>query len=158
MGSGKSTAGKKIAAALNFRFIDMDKLIEEDSSRTISMIFQEKGEEVFREYEHDALNKILELDNIVVATGGGAPCFFDNMEQMNNNGITIYLKGDPGILTNRLLKAKTERPLIKGKSKEELAKYIREKLTEREKYYLQAQYIVDAKNLNTEEIIKLLKK
>lgn len=157
MGCGKSSVGEKIAGRLDIIFVDMDKVIEESNSTAINRIFEEQGEKTFREFEQNALHQILELDDVVVATGGGAPCFFNNMELMNKNGITVYMKGEPEFLANRLLNAKSERPLIKGKSKEELIGFIKEKLKEREEYYLRAQHTVNAKDLKTEEIIKLLK-
>jgi shikimate kinase len=153
MGSGKSTAGKKLAAKLGFDFIDLDKFIEQETGKTIPEIFLEKGEAEFRALEHNALKKIITMENVVVACGGGTPCYYGNMELMNNNGTTIYLKMSADSLTSRLIKAKDKRPLIDNKSEEELRSFINENLEKREDIYHQAQYIVKGKNLNVDELV-----
>lgn len=153
MGSGKSTAGKKLAAKLGFEFIDLDKFIEKETGKTIPEIFSEKGEGEFRALENNALKKLITMENIVVSCGGGTPCYYGNMELMNNNGITIYLKMSADALASRLLKAKDQRPLIEGKTEEELRNYITEHLEKREDIYHQAQYIVKGKNLNVDELV-----
>lgn len=153
MGSGKSTAGKKLAAKLGFEFIDLDKFIEQETGKTIPEIFAEKGESEFRALEHNALKKLINKEKIVVACGGGTPCYYGNMELMNNNGTTIYLKMSADTLTSRLLNAKDKRPLIENKSEEELRNYITEHLEKREDIYHQAHYIVKGKNLNVDELV-----
>jgi shikimate kinase len=153
MGSGKSTAGKKLAVKLDFEFIDLDKFIESECGLTISEIFAEKGENEFRALEHNALKKLLTKDNVVIACGGGTPCYYGNMELMNNNGITIYLKMSAAGLASRLLKAKSPRPLIENKTEEQLQDYITEQLEKREDVYHQAQYTVKGKNLNVDELV-----
>jgi shikimate kinase len=153
MGSGKSTAGKKLAAKLGFDFIDLDKFIEQETGKTIPEIFLEKGEAEFRALEHNALKKIITMENVVVACGGGTPCYYGNMELMNNNGTTIYLKMSADSLASRLIKAKDKRPLIDNKSEEELRSFINENLEKREDIYHQAQYIVKGKNLNVDELV-----
>lgn len=153
MGSGKSTAGKKLAAKLGFEFIDLDKFIETECGQTISEIFAEKGENEFRALEHNALKKLINKNNIVVACGGGTPCYYGNMELMNNNGITIYLKMSAEALASRLIKAKDRRPLIEGKTEDELKNFINEHLEKREDIYHQAQYIVKGKNLDVDELV-----
>ncbi|MCW3071986.1 MAG: shikimate kinase [Bacteroidetes bacterium] len=156
MGSGKSTAGKKLAMKLGFEFIDLDKFIEAECGQTISSIFAEKGENEFRALEHNALKKLVTKENIVVACGGGTPCYYGNMELMNNNGTTIYLKMSADSLASRLLKAKDKRPLIENKTEEELRKYITEHLEKREDIYHQAQYIVKGKNLDIDELVEFV--
>ncbi|HEX8517107.1 MAG TPA: shikimate kinase [Bacteroidia bacterium] len=156
MGSGKSTAGKKLAAKLNFEFIDLDKLIESDCGQTIEEIFADKGENEFRALEHNALKKLLQKDNAVIACGGGTPCYYGNMELMNNNGITIYLKMSAQSIATRLLKAKDKRPLIENKSEAELKEYITAHLEKREDIYHQAQYTVKGKNLNIDELVEFV--
>jgi shikimate kinase len=153
MGSGKSTAGKKLASKLNFEFIDLDKFIESECGQTISEIFDEKGENEFRAMEHNALKKLITKDNLVIACGGGTPCYYGNMELMNNNGITIYLKMSAESLASRLLHAKGIRPLIENKTEPELRDYITEHLEKREDIYHQAQYIVKGKNLDVDELV-----
>jgi shikimate kinase len=156
MGSGKSTAGKKLAAKLGFEFIDLDKFIEHETGKTIPEIFLKKGEGEFRALENNALKKLVTRENVVVACGGGTPCYYGNMELMNNNGITIYLKMSADSLATRLLNAKTKRPLIENKSEEELKNFIGEHLEKREDTYHQAQYIVKGKNLNVDELVEFV--
>ncbi|MBN1822562.1 MAG: shikimate kinase [Prolixibacteraceae bacterium] len=156
MGCGKSTLGRKLANKLNIPFVDMDHYIEERNYKTVPQIFAEDGEEAFRLKEQKALHELSEFTNVVIATGGGAPCFFDNMELMNKSGKTIYLNIDPKILAYRLMHSKTERPLIKGKSKEELISFIDETLKKRNEFYSQAQYEVTEPDLPVEEILEII--
>lgn len=159
MGCGKSTMGRQLAQRLNHCFIDLDKYIEERNFRTIPTIFAEEGEEGFRLCEKKALEEIADFENLVVASGGGAPCFFDNMELMNRTGVTIYIAPPTEILVERLQKSKTERPLIKGKSPEELARFIDENLEKRAPFYEKASIIIrDQHNLEVEHILQLLEK
>jgi shikimate kinase len=153
MGSGKSTAGKKLAAKLGFEFIDLDKFIESETGKTIPEIFADKGENEFRALENNALKKLITREHVVVACGGGTPCYYGNMELMNNNGTTIYLKMSADSLASRLINAKDKRPLIQNKSEEELRTYINEHLEKREDIYHQAHYIVKGKNLNVDELV-----
>jgi len=113
MGSGKSTTGKKLASGLGWSFVDLDKKIEEETGRKIPEIFSKQGEEYFREVERRVLRAMESLSEVVISTGGGAPCYHDNMEHMLGNGITIYLKLTPVQLKQRLAVSKGERPLIK---------------------------------------------
>lgn len=156
MGSGKSTAGKKLATKLGFEFIDLDKFIESECGQTIEEIFKEKGENEFRALENNALKKLVTKDNVVIACGGGTPCYYGNMELMNNNGITIYLKMSAETLASRLSEAKDKRPLIENKSESELKSFITEHLEKREDIYHQAQYTVKGKNLNIEELVEFV--
>jgi shikimate kinase len=153
MGSGKSSAGKKLASKLEFDFIDLDKYIEQETGKTIPDIFLEKGEAEFRALEHNALKKLVTREHVVIACGGGTPCYYGNMELMNNNGTTIYLKMSADALASRLLNAKDKRPLLQYNSEEELKSFITEHLEKREDIYHQAQYIVKGKNLNVDELV-----
>jgi shikimate kinase len=158
MGSGKSTVGRKLAEALNLQFIDLDNFIEERNFKTIPEIFAAVGEEGFRKVEQSALHEVSEFENVVVATGGGAPCFFDNMELIKRTGISIYLNGTPRILAERLMNSKTERPLIKGKSKAELIQFIDDTLHKRNHWYKQADYEIRFDHdIQTSEVLKVLK-
>jgi len=157
MGCGKTTAGKKLAQELNLTFLDLDFYIEQKYNKKIREIFENQGEDKFRQLEQSALISILESDNIIVATGGGTPCFSNNMELMNNNGYTVYIKLDPEKLAKRLETLDASRPLLKNKTGKQLLDYISDTLTVREKYYLQSKSIVDGNNINMCEIVKLLK-
>lgn len=156
MGSGKSTLGSKLARKIQYNFVDMDALIEETAGMTVPGIFKELGEEVFRKWEHDILLELCSKERVVISTGGGAPCHDPMMQIMNDHGATIYIKLSPEALKNRLQNSKNERPLIKGKTDEDLLDYIRLKLTEREHYYKQADYTVDGMDLDTDALIEVL--
>lgn len=151
MGSGKTTVGKRLARSLSLSFLDLDAYIENKYCKTLSTLFTEKGEEGFRKIEGTALREVAEFENIVISTGGGTPCFLDNMEVMNRAGTTIYLESHPEDLAARLLASKTVRPLIAGKSKEELVPFITEHLTGRECYYNKAQIIYHTDRMITKE-------
>ncbi|HKM93288.1 MAG TPA: shikimate kinase [Prolixibacteraceae bacterium] len=142
MGSGKSMVGKELAQKLNLHFIDMDDYIEERNCKSIPQIFADDGEEGFRKLEQKALHELSEFENVVIATGGGAPCFFDNMEVIKRSGRSIYLKASARIIAERLKESKIERPLIKGKTEQELILFIDQTLNKREKWYEQADVII----------------
>lgn len=146
MGCGKSTIGRKVAEKLGISFVDLDKYIEERYFKSVPVIFAEEGEERFREKERISLLEVSQFENVVVGTGGGAPCFFDNMEVMNNNGVTVYIAPDTDVLAARLLKSKTERPLIVGKSREELILFINNALVIRVPFYEKAKIIIRGEN------------
>lgn len=156
MGCGKSTLGRRLSKYLSLQFVDMDHYIEERNYKTIPQIFAEDGEAEFRKTERKALEELSEFTDIVIATGGGAPCFFDNMDLMNKTGKTIYLNIHPKILADRLLKSKTERPLIKGKSREELVAFIDETLNKRNEFYTQAKYQITQPDLDLEDVKEML--
>ena len=146
MGCGKSTIGRKVAELLGISFVDLDKYIEERYFKSVPAIFAEEGESGFREKERIALHEVSQFENVVIGTGGGAPCFFDNMEVMNNNGLTIYIAPDTEVLAARLLKSKTERPLIAGKSPEQLIAFINNALQNRAPFYEKAKIIIRGEN------------
>src|SRR5215510_8108006 len=112
MGSGKSTLAEKLSELMDVSFIDLDSKIEESEGKSVNEIFKERGEEYFRSLEAEALRKTARVRDAIIATGGGAPCFNDNMEWMNENGVTVYLKAEPGELYHRLLKERETRPLL----------------------------------------------
>ncbi len=146
MGCGKSTIGRKLSDLLGISFVDLDKYIEERYFKSVPAIFAGEGEKGFREKERISLHEVSQFENVVVGTGGGAPCFFDNMEVMNRNGITIYIAPDTEVLATRLIKSKTERPLIEGKSHEELILFINDALLKRAPFYEKAKIIIRGEN------------
>jgi len=162
MGSGKTTIGSLLAQKLDYSFIDLDHYIEKRVVKKITDIFDEKGEDGFRELEHKMLLEVSMLENVVISTGGGAACFHNNMDLMNETGLSIYLKLSTPTLVNRLQKAKDFRPLIKDKTDEELVIFIDKTLETREKYYLQATLVIDNDDKNPTnvcaEIISILHK
>ncbi|MFC5271264.1 shikimate kinase [Adhaeribacter terreus] len=146
-GAGKSTLGRALAAHLNRKFIDLDKVIEENSGQTIPGIFEEKGERYFRELEAEALKTVsFSGEKLMIATGGGTPCFYENMAFMNTHGLTIYLKTSPEILADRLIQTDlAERPLLKNKSKSLIINYLQETLHKRATFYGQAGIIFESR-------------
>ncbi len=143
MGSGKSTAGKKLASLKGWKFIDLDSMIEEKEESSITELFERKGEEYFRMTEAECLREIGSSDGLVVACGGGTPCYHGNMDYMNNNGITVYLEMSPRALASRLSQAKHSRPLIAGLTDSDMESYISEALDERKEYYEKAKIKFD---------------
>lgn len=158
MGSGKTTLGHELAARLGLSFIDLDKYIEERNYKTVPQLFSEFGEEEFRRRESKALKEVSEFIDVVVATGGGTPCFFKNMELMNSTGITLFLDIDIPTLVERLQKSKTDRPLIQGKSKEELIEFIHEMMKKRLPFYKMAQVRVPYSDIILEEVLEKIQK
>ena len=148
MGSGKTTVGRQLALALGVSFYDLDWYIEMRYRRSVAQIFRESGEEVFREMERNMLHEAAEFENVVLSCGGGTPCFFDNMQYMNSLADTVYLKACPEVLAAHLKMARVERPLIKGKTEDELLAYIRESLAAREPFYAQAKHTLDVNLLD----------
>ena len=143
MGSGKTTLGKLLAARLGYSFIDMDTHIEEKKFKSVAQIFEEKGEPEFRLIEQQCLHEVAEFENAIISTGGGAPCFFDNMEFMNARGITIYLQLSPAELTQRLESSHANlRPLLANRKGAELQRFIARGLAAREPFYTQATFVV----------------
>jgi shikimate kinase len=157
MGSGKSTAGKKLASLLDWSFTDLDNKIEEHAGKTIPEIFSSLGEIAFREIESEVLRSLKDQTNAVISTGGGTPCYADNMDYMLETGLTIYLKLTPGQLRSRLSESSTERPLIKGLDKDQLQEFIEDKLAYREKWYSQAEITVEGIDLDISLINTLIK-
>lgn len=143
MGCGKSYMGKGLAEKLGWDFLDMDDYLEANEGMTISQIFAEGGETLFRQLERNYLHATYDFTKTIIATGGGAPCFFDNVDWMNENGQTIYLKTPVSILVNRLEKETAHRPLLAGKTTNALHQFITKKLAERSLFYEQAATIFE---------------
>ena len=142
MGSGKSYCGQRLAQSLKLPFVDLDDYLERQAGRSISTIFAESGEAHFRLLEQTALREVGQQKDTVIATGGGTPCFFDNLDWMNQQGITIYLQASVDLLLKRLETEITHRPLLQGKTKAELRTFIHKKLAERSSFYERASVIL----------------
>ncbi len=152
MGSGKTYMGKMLAQQLDYVFVDMDALIEKKYHKAVSQIFAEMGEDKFREIERECLHEVADFEKTVISTGGGAPCFFDNMDYMNSHGFTVYLKLSPEQLVTRLESSRAgKRPLLGNRKGEDLRLFIEEGLVAREPFYSQAQLIVSGTD---EEMMK----
>ena len=155
MGSGKTTYGRAAAKALGLSFLDLDIYIEERFFKSVSDIFAEKGEDGFRKIEQHMLHEAAMFEDVLIACGGGTPCFFDNMDFMNAEGTTVYLKSSAETLVDNLKNARQNRPLLRDKTETELLQYIRENLEKREPFYLQAQKTIDCDD-QPENVIKKL--
>ena len=157
MGSGKSTFGAELAKILGYSFTDLDTSIEEKAGKSIAEIFEKDGEEAFRKIEQDALKETEKLKDHVISTGGGTPCFFDNMAWMNAHGKTVYIKLFDSELYKRLSDDDKERPLLKDIDEEELRGFIYKTLRQRAYWYHQAQIIIDGTQISAELLAEKLK-
>ena len=153
MGIGKTTFGRALAKSLNLTFYDLDWYIASRRRKTITEIFEEEGAEAFRDIERNMLHEVAEFEDVVISCGGGTPCFYDNMEYMNQQAVTIYLKADLDFILNHLQDSKNQRPLLKGKTEAELRDFVSEQLPEREKYYMQAKHIIELSDILGKEKI-----
>ena len=161
MCAGKTTVGKALAKELGRTFYDLDWYVEERFHKKVPQIFAEEGEARFRDLERRMLHEVAEFENIVLSCGGGTPCHFDNMDYMNSVAETYYLKATPETLIQHIAISRGERPLLKGKSPEELREFVSTQLAEREPYYEKAQHIVDINVLDSfdkiTDIVSLIK-
>ena len=153
MCSGKTTLGRAFALKMGLQFIDMDWYIEGRFHKTVKQIFAELGEDAFREMERKMLHEVGDFENVMISTGGGTACFFDNVQYMNQQGQTVYMKADVETLFNRLLIGKAKRPLLMNKTDEEMKQYITEQLAHREQFYSQATYVFDSNRLESRKQI-----
>lgn len=147
MGAGKTTLGRAFAKAMNLSFIDQDWYIEERFHKSVSTLFQEKGEEAFRELERQMLHEIAAFEDVIISTGGGTPCFFDNMDFMNQQGDTVFLNASQEVLFRRLKVASHSRPILQGKKEDELKLFIADALEKRLPFYQQSKYTFKADGL-----------
>ncbi|MCK5857277.1 MAG: shikimate kinase [Bacteroidales bacterium] len=156
MGSGKTTVGKKLSRSMSYDFVDLDVQIEQSIGMSINDYFQKKGEESFRELEHKELHKCFKLENTVISLGGGTPCYFDNLEQINQHGISVYIKMSAVSLSSRLQNAKSPRPLVKGLSDGELFEFVQHQLGERERFYNKSHLLIKGESLKIPELLNLI--
>lgn len=154
MASGKSTAGNLLAERLSLDFIDLDGFIEEKAGKTVAEIFELEGEKSFRKKEKESLEILLAKDNIVIAAGGGTPCFFENMQWISDKALSVYLKTEAEELYQRLSeqKIRKKRPLLKGHRN--LLDFIRKSLSEREPFYLKADLVIEVGGKKVKEIVE----
>lgn len=158
MGCGKTTMAKKMASRIGYRCVDIDSVFAKKLGISVADFIIAQGEEEFRIQEREILNTIVTQKHQVVATGGGTPCFFDNINLMNNHGISIYLKMTPAALTSRLAVSVAQRPLLNDVPAGELEAHIDKMLGKREMFYRQAHHTVEALGLKPEDLLLLLRK
>jgi shikimate kinase len=155
MGAGKTYWGKVLSKKLEVPYFDLDELIENSEGKKVLEIFAASGEEYFREKERNILHEVTEKNpSMLVSCGGGAPCFFDNIEFMNDNGITVWMNVPFEILLGRLRKSKEKRPLLKDLNDEQLKTYIVKKSAARKMYYEQAKVKIDECEIDVDNFIK----
>ena len=153
---GKTTIGKELAKRRGQMFYDLDWYIEERFRKRVPQIFAEEGEEAFRKKERNMLHEVAEFENVVVSCGGGTPCFFDNIDYMNQAAEVIYLKASPKTILSHLKISKGKRPLLEGMTPEELQAFVTDQLKMREDFYLRARHVVDVDVLDSAEKINRL--
>lgn len=151
MGSGKSTLGRALGDATGLDFIDLDIYIERRFHANIRDIFASKGEQEFRNIEQRMLKEVSEFEDVIIACGGGTPCFFDNIDIMNQAGVTVFLNASHERLLERLKLGRRRRPLIASKTDQELSDYITESLNSRLPHYTKAAETFSADRLDTVE-------
>jgi shikimate kinase len=156
MSSGKTTVGRYLARKTDMEFIDIDEAFENRFKMSITSFFDLFGEAKFRELEHQILLDCLKNEHAIIATGGGTPCFFDNMQLINNNGISVYLKLHPNSIVSRLLHTKKQRPLLKNLKPDELAEYVNQQIAYREDFYQQSNFIFTLENKKPIDVYNLL--
>lgn len=155
MGSGKSYWGRRLSEKLQLPFFDLDEQVEASEGKTINEVFSEKGEEYFRLLEKDTLHILTEShDSFVMATGGGTPCYFNNIDYMNAAGITLWINTPLELIHERLLKEKNHRPLIKEIDTVQLKGYIQKKFSDRKIYYEQAEVVVEEDSKSLDKIVE----
>ena len=155
MGAGKTTIGKALGKEMGIPFYDLDWYIESRMRKKVSEIFEERGEEGFRQIEHNMLHEVAEFEDVIISCGGGTPCFFDNIDYMNRQGDVVYLKTEPETIYKHLKMSKNDRPLLRGKTEEELLAFIHEQLAQREPFDSKANHTVDVSLMDSYEKVNL---
>ena len=152
MASGKSRVGRILAARLKWPVLDLDQVIEERTGQSIEELFEVHGESHFRALEFEAMQELLQMNNLIIATGGGTPCHHDLITNMIDTGLTIYLKVVPKVLAKRLMKDEVVRPLLTDLTPEAMEDSLRELISKRKAVYERASYHVNA-NGSAEEVV-----
>ena len=155
MGAGKTTIGHALAKTLGLPFYDLDWYIETRMHRSVKQLFDERGEDGFRRIEHNMLHEVAEFENVIISCGGGTPCFFDNIDYMNRQADVVYLKANPDVLYEHLKMGRSVRPLLLGKSPDEVRQFIVEQLAKREPFYSKAHHTLDINLLDNHEKIDI---
>lgn len=154
MGAGKTTVGRALSKAIGVPFYDLDWYIEQRMRRSVRQLFDERGEEGFRRVERNMLHEVAEFEEVILSCGGGTPCFFDNMEYLNRQGETVYLKAAPDVLYAHLRMGRAVRPLLLDKTPDEVRAFIQEQLVAREPYYYEAKHVIDVSLLDNRQKIQ----
>lgn len=156
MGAGKSGVAKRLSARMGWQCCDTDAMFEEKYRISINDFFAKYGQDLFRKLESEILHTTAQMDKVIVATGGGTPCFFDNMKWMNDNGLTVFLSMSPKSAAVRLSQTKKKRPLTQGLSGDEMLHFVEQQYEQRLPFYTQAQMTFKAENCDVEGIANTL--
>ena len=156
MGAGKTTAARRLAQRLGWEVADTDALFEEKYKSSVCDFFNKYDEPLYRKLESEVLKETENLENVVVSTGGGTACYFDNIDWMNQHGLTVFLRISEKAVVNRLLHAKRKRPLAEGKSETELTAFVNQHYSSRLPFYEQAKITVTAEDLDLDNLIQLI--
>jgi len=157
MASGKTRTGRKLARLLDYSFNDTDDLFESKYKITIHDFFDKYGEDLFRQLEQKVLLETRDLDNTVISTGGGTPCFFDNMEFIRDSGISVYLKLPAPALASRLKVVRKKRPLLKGMTAAQVNEFVEVQLKEREEFYSRADIVAEGNCPDIAEVVRRIR-
>lgn len=155
MGSGKTNWGQLLGEKLSLPFFDLDEQVASHAGKSIPQVFADDGEEHFRMLEKEVLYIITEShESFIMACGGGSPCYFNNIEYMNQSGTTVWINTAIPVLFDRLVKEKDKRPLIRDLSDEQLLGFIARKFADRKIYYEQAAIRIDEEPVQLERLIE----
>lgn len=157
MGAGKTTTARRLAHQLGWEVADTDALFEEKYKISVNDFFNKYDEPLYRKLESAVLKETENLENVVVATGGGTACYFDNMEWMNSHGLTVFMRISPQAAVDRVIHSRHKRPLAIGKTEEELTEFVAQHYTSRMPFYEQARITIKSEDLDLENLTKTIK-
>lgn len=153
MGAGKTTVGHGLSKALNLPFYDLDWYIQTRMRKTVAQIFEEQGEEGFRKIERNMLHEVAEFEDVIISCGGGTPCFYDNIDYLNAQGITVFLNARTDVICQHLKMGKSVRPLLLNKTEEEVAVFVEQQLQQRMPYYQKAQHHIEVNLMHDKKVV-----
>lgn len=157
MGAGKTTAARRLAQRMGWEVVDTDALFEEKYKISVNDFFNKYDEPLYRKLESEVLKATESLDHVVVSTGGGTACFFDNMDWMNQHGLTVFLRISPQAAVDRVIHSRHKRPLVEGKSEEELTEFVSQHYASRMPFYEQARITAKSEDFDIESLMEAIK-
>ncbi len=157
MGAGKTTAARRLAQRMGWEVVDTDALFEEKYKISVNDFFNKYDEPLYRKLESEVLKATESLDHVVVSTGGGTACFFDNMDWMNQHGLTVFLRISPQAAVDRVIHSRHKRPLVEGKSEEELTEFVSQHYASRLPFYEQARITAKSEDFDIESLMEAIK-